>query len=99
MSFDGTWNCSVDSPMGKQEMKITLASNGGQLTGTLSSPAMGDTDLKEGTAEGNSARWKCSLTKPMAMSLDFTAKLDGESLSGEVRLGFMGKAKFTGVRA
>ena len=98
MSFDGTWNCSMNTPMGKQDMQIVLTSAGSQLSGKLTNP-MGEADVKDGKIDGSSATWKCVVTKPMSITLDFNAKLDGNTLSGDVKMGFFGKAPFSGTRA
>ena len=98
MSFDGTWNCSMDTPMGKQEMQIVLASKDGQLIGKLTN-SMGEAEVQEGKVEGDSATWKCVVTKPMSITLDFRAQVAGNAISGDVKLGFFGKAPFSGTRA
>ena len=43
--------------------------------------------------------WKASLTSPMPMTLEFSATVDGDSMSGNVKLGAFGNATFTGTRA
>ena len=50
MSADGTWNTTINTPMGAQNGTMTLATDGGTLTGKLSGP-QGDIDIEDGTAE------------------------------------------------
>ena len=98
MSADGTWNTTMNTPMGAQQGTLELKTDGGALTGTLSG-AQGTIELKDGVADGDSLSWKADITTPMAMTLEFTATVDGDSISGNVKLGAFGTASFSGTRA
>ena len=98
MSADGTWNTTMNTPMGAQNGTMTLSTDGGTLTGTLVSP-QGEIELTDGTVDGDTLTWKADITSPMAMTLEFTATVDGDSMSGDVKLGAFGDATFTGTRA
>lgn len=98
MSADGTWNTTMNTPMGAQNGTMTLSTDGGTLTGTLVSP-QGEIELTDGTVDGDTLTWKADITNPMAMTLEFTATVDGDSMSGNVKLGAFGDATFTGTRA
>ena len=98
MSADGTWNTTMNTPMGAQNGTMTLSTDGGTLTGTLVSP-QGESELADGTVDGDTLTWKADITSPMAMTLEFTATVDGDSMSGNVKLGAFGDATFTGTRA
>ena len=98
MSADGTWNTTMNTPMGAQNGTLTLTSSGGSLSGKLASP-QGEIEISDGTVDGNNLAWKASITSPMAMTLEFSATLDGDSMSGNVKLGAFGNATFTGTRA
>jgi hypothetical protein len=98
MSADGTWNTVMNTPMGAQDGTLELATDGNSLTGKLSGP-QGDIELSDGSADGNSLTWKADITAPMAMTLEFSATVDGDAISGDVKLGTFGNATFTGTRA
>ena len=98
MSADGTWNTTMNTPMGAQNGTMTLSTDGGTLTGTLKSP-QGEIELNDGTVDGDNLTWKADITSPMAMTLEFSATVDGDSMSGNVKLGAFGDATFTGTRA
>jgi len=98
MSADGTWNTVMNTPMGAQNGTMTLSTDGGSLSGKLSGP-QGDIDLADGTVDGTSLTWKADITSPMAMTLEFSATVDGDEMSGDVKLGSFGNATFTGSRA
>ena len=98
MSADGTWNTTMNTPMGVQKGTMELTTDDATLSGKLSGP-QGDIELEEGTVDGDSLTWKASITSPMAMTLEFSATVDGDEMSGDVKLGAFGNATFGGTRA
>ena len=98
MSADGTWTTVMNTPMGAQNGTLELATDGDSLTGKLSGP-QGDIELTDGTADGDALTWKAAITSPMAMTLEFSATVNGDEISGDVKLGAFGNATFTGSRA
>jgi len=51
------------------------------------------------TVDGNNVSWKASITKPMALTLEFNGTVNGDSMDGRVKLGMFGTQSFSGVRA
>src|SRR5690606_5064873 len=98
MSADGTWNVRIESPMGAQDAQLVLATEGATLTGRMTSP-QGEIDITDGTVDGDSLAWKAALTQPMPITLEFTATVGGDSISGTTTLGSFGSATFAGSRA
>ena len=98
MSADGTWNVTINTPMGAQQGTLTLRTSGDGLEGKLESP-QGTEEPADGKIDGDALMWSVSITQPMPMKLDFTAKVDGDQISGDVVLGSFGKATFSGSRA
>jgi len=97
MAIDGDWNIAVNSPMGKQESKLSFQSDGSTITGTAS--AQGQTQaISNGTIDGDTVKWSASITTPFPMTLEFTGTLAGDSLDGSVKAGSFGSFPFTGVR-
>jgi hypothetical protein len=94
---DGTWDTVVKSPLGDQKATLTVHSNGNGFTGT-NAGAMGSTEIT-GTVEGNTIHWTMNITVPMPMSLDCTATVDGDQLTGSVGAGAFGSFPMTGSRA
>ena len=98
MSFSGTYNITINTPMGKQEGVLTLAEDGGALSGTMA--AQGNTaDIKNASVAGDTAKWDVDVTKPMPLTLSFEGKKDGGNLAGSVKLGAFGTSTFTAVPA
>lgn len=98
MSFDGDWNVTMNSPMGSQQAVLTLQSSGSNLSGKIAGP-QGTQEFTDGSVEGDSAKWKVSMTQPMPIQLEFDAKVDGDAIKGNVKLGAFGNASFEGTRA
>ena len=98
MSADGTWNTTINTPMGAQNGTLTIATDGATLTGKMTGSG-GEMDIQDGAVDGDTLTWKADLTSPMAMTLEFTASVSGDEISGNVKLGAFGDATFTGTRA
>lgn len=98
MSFDGTWNVTMNTPMGAREASATLAQDGDTLTGSVSSDGNA-TEIKNGRVEGGKAMFDVDVTSPMPLTLSFELEADGDSISGNVKLGMFGNAPVTGSKA
>ena len=55
-------------------------------------------DIFDGTVNGNDLSWKVSITDPMPMTLEFTGTVNGDAISGSVKLGAFGTSSFSGTR-
>jgi hypothetical protein len=98
MSFSGTYNVTINTPMGKQEGVLTLNEDGSNLTGTMA--AQGDTaEIKNGKVEGDRAMWDVDVSKPMPLTLSFDGTKTGDNLSGNVKLGAFGSSTFEATAA
>ncbi|KWV46512.1 hypothetical protein AS156_01620 [Bradyrhizobium macuxiense] len=98
MAVDGNWNLTMTTPMGERKATLSLASSGGALTGTQGAEG-NSTEIFDGTVNGDDVAWKVSITNPMPLTLDFSGKVSGDSISGEMGIGPMGNFPFTGTRA
>ncbi|MDC0214450.1 hypothetical protein OAL14_06510 [Gammaproteobacteria bacterium] len=98
MSVDGTWDITTDTPMGAQKGTLSLATDGGTLTGKMSG-AQGEIEIEDGTVDGDDISYKFSITSPMAITIEVTASIDGDNISGSAKLGAFGNATITGSRA
>ena len=97
MAADGTWNLTMETPMGEQKASITLSTAGGTLTGTQAAQG-NSTEIFDGTVMGNNVSWKVSITNPMPLTLEFTGTVDGDSMTGQMNTGAFGSFPFTGAR-
>ncbi len=98
MSLDGTWNVILQTPMGAQSGTLTFATDGDVLTGSMSGP-QGSIDIENGVVGDGVYTWTVNMTSPMPMTIESSATVEGDSISGESKLGPFGSASFKGERA
>ncbi len=97
MSVDGTWNLTMQTPIGERQSTLDLKTAGGTLSGKLTAEG-NSTDIYEGTADGSTVAWKADIKNPMPLTLAFTANVDGDKISGTVSAGAIGSWPFSGGR-
>jgi hypothetical protein len=98
MSISGNWNITIKSPMGAMPIALVFEQNNNVFTGTLASQGQ-TTPITEGKINGDALSWINSVTSPMKMTLEFSGAVSGDNINGNVKVGFMGKFPFEGVRA
>jgi hypothetical protein len=98
MAVDGSWNITMSTPMGERNATLAVKSSGGTLTGTQGADGNSG-EIFDGTVNGDDVAWKLSITNPMPLTLSFTGKVAGDSISGEMGIGPMGSFPFKGTRA
>lgn len=98
MTFAGTWNAVMKTPMGDREVEMVLSEEGGALTGTMQADGNA-IDVQEGRVSDGRATWKADLTQPMPITLEFDVGVDGNAMEGTVKLGMFGSSAVTGTRA
>lgn len=98
-SVAGEWACKVVNPH-SGEIALTAKftqRDDGKVTGTITSPA-GTNELFEGKLVENVLAFKVTVKQPQQeFTAHYTAKLNGDKLSGAVETPF-GQADFSGVR-
>ena len=94
--IDGDWKMVLSTPMGPQEMKGHFESNGQSLSGFLSSPE-GQQSFT-GTVEGRRVLFDLKVVKPMKITLKYDLTVEGDKLTGKVKMGIFGSAKLAGDR-
>ncbi len=97
MSADGNWKVTINTPMGARTMDVGITTSGDSFKGNVNSE-MGSQEVT-GKVDGDTLTWSTDITNPMPMKLEFTAKVDGDKMSGNVKLGMFGNAALTGERA
>lgn len=96
-AIDCAWNFVVKIPGGEQKSIVTLKSDGSTLTGTMNSSDYGIQEIEEGKFDGETLTWKSKTSKPMKLTLSYTATLDENNhMSGFIKVA-MAKMKFSGT--
>ena len=98
MAADGTWNLTMNTPMGERRSTVTLSTSSGTLTGTQEAEG-NTTDIASGTVNGNDLSWQVSITNPVPLTLTFNGTVDGDRLNGTADTGMFGSFPFEGTRA
>jgi len=101
MSAAGTWNLTIDTPIGKQHGRLELSQGAdGSWTGTSVAVDTGEeSPLTDVTVDGNEVSWHQTVTKPMKLNLKCTVTIDGDKLSGKAKAGMFPAVNMTGERA
>jgi hypothetical protein len=97
-SVDGNWKLTVNSPMGQQNIDLSLSSSGSTLTGSLSGQ-MGSTEIKNGQVDGDSFSFEAQITEPFAIAITVTGEVAGDELKGQVKTQGFGSFPMKGQRA
>ena len=97
MSVAGSYECVTKTPMGDQKSVLTVNVSGDSWTGT-NAGAQGSLDVCDGKVDGNTLTWKMNMTVPMPMTLEGTATVDGDTITGSVKAGMFGSMPLSGTR-
>ena len=83
--------------MGVQTLAVSITTAGDSFTGSANGQ-LGTQEIS-GKVDGDTLTWSTNITNPMPTQLDFQAKVEGDSMSGNVKLGMFGNAPLSGERA
>ncbi len=97
MAIDGTWEITINSPLGAQKAKLELVAKDGALTGAQHAQGSSQA-LANGKVDGNAVSWSANITTPMPMTLEFAGTVEGDTLKGNVKAGGFGSFPFSGGR-
>jgi hypothetical protein len=97
MSVAGSYDCVVKSPMGDQKSILTVNVDGDSWTGT-NAGAQGSLECENGKVDGNTLTWTMDMKVPMPMTLEGTATVDGDTITGSVKAGMFGSMAMSGTR-
>jgi hypothetical protein len=92
----GKWRITINTPVGERSGVLELLVNGNALTGSFSDGEH-HVVISDGKIDGNRLSWQAKLTKPMRLSLKFTASIDADRISGAAKH-MLGSATFSGTR-
>jgi len=84
--------------MGEQKSTMTLTQDGSSVTGS-NAGAQGSVDIQDGNVDGDTFTWKMDITVPMPMTLEGTATVDGDAMSGTIKAGAFGEMPFSAKKS
>lgn len=98
MDILGNWALTIQSPQGVQNNQLSIVADGEGFKGELRS-SMGQVPVTDGKIDGDKASWTAKMSQPMPITLEFSATVSGDTLSGQVKAGGFGAFPFSGARA
>jgi hypothetical protein len=98
MSAAGTWTLTLQTPLGERRAKLTLTADGTNLTGRMIAEEGNATDIYEGRVAADGGSWKADIKNPMPLTLEFSATVNGDSMTGSVNTA-LGSWSFSGNRS
>ncbi len=98
MSVSGKWNITIKAPTGPQHTVLELKEAGGKLTGAQTGQGV-TTEISDGTCDGTAISWINHVTRPIRIKVTFTGTVEGKTMSGKAKAGFIGSYAFTGTKA
>ena len=98
MSVTGTYDVTIDTPMGNQTGRLTIETNGAGFHGSITNDLMGSIDIAGGSVNGNAIAWAMDVTSPLPMTLNCQATVNGDAITGTVKAGMFGTMELNGTR-
>ena len=99
MSAEGTWNTTIDTPMGKQQGTLVFTQADGGWDGHSIAPDGEQTALVNLVVDGDAVSWEQTVTKPMKLNVKVNITIDGDTFSGKAKPGMFPAVNMTGQRA
>jgi len=95
--FDGTWNITISTPIGKQFIVAQISTKNGSIQG--SAEQNGEiSKFIDPIITGNRMTWTQHITKPMSLKLKFEATVEGNKMDGVAKAGVLPSSKLIGER-
>lgn len=97
VALQGTWTVTIEGPTGPMPTTLIINYQDGKLSGIQSGEGS-ETAVEEIELDNGQIKWSNMINKPMKMTLQFAGEVNGDSMAGKVKAGFMGKFPFSGRR-
>jgi hypothetical protein len=97
LTVQGKWNITIKTPVGDKTGVLDLVVDGPKLSGSLYD-AEHFAAISDGKVDGNRLTWSAQITKPMRLSLKFSATVNANDIEGSAKH-FLGSVSFRGSRA
>jgi hypothetical protein len=97
MIFDGKWQVSIATPIGRQFVIFDIKTQDGVISGTATQKDE-TVPLEEIVPDGNRLTWSQNVTKPLKLRLKFDVLFEGDKLSGMAKAGILPTSTVSGER-
>jgi hypothetical protein len=97
-TFEGSWNVTIDTPIGQIAVVFDITEQDGAIHGTARSDDE-TVEFVDAVADGDRLTWTQVVTTPMKLTLKFDVTVDGDTMTGTSKAGPMFPAsKVNGTR-
>ncbi|MDQ0115172.1 DJ-1/PfpI family protein [Paenibacillus harenae] len=95
--FNGDWDTTIATPVGKLQVKLSISTSEGRIRGTAT---QGDETVEwiNPVLQNNKLAWSLRITKPMRLNLKFEVSVVGERMTGIAKAGILPASKLSGNR-
>ncbi|MFB0518342.1 MAG: hypothetical protein ACETWC_03560 [Acidobacteriota bacterium] len=94
----GDWELTVKSPRGEMTSDIRFVQEGENLTVTMED-RQGNEITGQGTVTDNEIKWTIIRSTPRGeMTVTYTGKIEGDTMSGEAQMGERGSFEWSATR-
>ena len=100
-NIDGVWAIDMETPRGQRKGTLSLKTDGTTASGSLQGEKM-TVEFDDGRVRNNAVRWKSEISVPMLPGkwmITFTARIEGDEVSGTIDAPKMQLATFRGSRS
>lgn len=97
-TFAGTWNVTIETPIGNMAVAFEINEDNGTISGTARSDAE-SVEILDPVADGNRLTWTQNVTTPMKLTLKFDVEVDGDAMTGTSKAGIFPASKLYGSRS
>ena len=95
----GTWKIDVQSPQGPAQITAVLTQNGTEVTGALQLDMAEGVEMTDAVMEGNKLKFMLHVSiEAQWISIEGTADITGDTMTGSFYLAEFGTIPFTGKR-
>ena len=96
-TFAGTWDVTLDTPIGKMAVVFEITEVNGVIGGIARSDAE-TVGILDAVADGSRLTWVQAVTTPMRLTLKFDVTVDGDTMTGTSKAGILPSSKVNGSR-
>ncbi|MDR9854333.1 DJ-1/PfpI family protein [Paenibacillus sp. VCA1] len=96
-TFDGDWDATIATPVGKLQVQLSISTAHGIIQGKATQ-GNETVEFLNPVLQDNKLAWSLKITKPMRLNLKFEVAADGDHMTGIAKAGMLPSSKLTGTR-
>lgn len=97
-TFAGSWDVTIDTPIGKITAVFDITEQDGAING-VGRTDKESVDFYDVVADGDQLTWLQDVTTPMKLTLKFVVTVEGDTMTGTSKAGILPASKLHGSRS